>query len=418
MNLHRVLLASAFIMTICSTVQVTDCVGWMLVELVGIKSVDRLRLRVNDKKDEIEERCTRAADGLIKSTHAMAVFVARSVRDGDGHGKLTAAPLGPWEKRVLRSIDSTGHLARGSPLKVMVATLNLLVAADGLRAENVEKFMTKLTQSPLKMPSLGLPSWRSIFGRPSIAGEGVWIPSAREARMPRNASGCRADEACQVLSGGRVVDKGACPAGTAWYPTANVQKDHASSVTIRYKKRVLAARLAVHFQLRFEGPLEDNAAVADLGQEPPTNFAVRVDVGDGIPYLVNVSLLDGNRWVAQLTGTSEANATNVQLVEGSSSAFRLRVMYDVPWHHIDPAIRQWNAAVAKGRRMGVAAIKWVMKKAQDVRDICVHGGEWTQTHLIQPGVRWSQAGARPKSSSSKRNLASPNPPCLLQGFHP
>ena len=94
--------------------------GWFLVEVMGYKSVDRVRLQVNAKKDDVEESCMQSANGLIKRTRTLAVFVARRVRakttdtkdeDGDGIEDGTDKPLTlkPWERAMLKRVDDAGY---------------------------------------------------------------------------------------------------------------------------------------------------------------------------------------------------------------------------------------------------------------------------------------------------------------------
>ena len=76
-SLHIVPVMAALIMGVCTLVQVGDCFGWLFGEVLGIAAVVHLRQRVNERKDEIEETCTRAADGLVQRARALAIILLR-----------------------------------------------------------------------------------------------------------------------------------------------------------------------------------------------------------------------------------------------------------------------------------------------------------------------------------------------------
>lgn len=79
-NAHTMVLASAVIVVICMFVQTCDSLAYVLVELLGMRSVERVRKRINDRKDEFEDMCVESAAGLIAQTRAAAVVTARHAR--------------------------------------------------------------------------------------------------------------------------------------------------------------------------------------------------------------------------------------------------------------------------------------------------------------------------------------------------
>jgi hypothetical protein len=144
-------LAARFIVSVCMTVQAVDSLSYVLVA-IGITSVERLRLRVNARKDEFEESCTVAAAGLIKSTRATAIATARHARrvyfesarkarasiggareggslDGDPE---QLPPVSGCERSLLVKVDRAGEYTRGSPLKCLVSTLNVVIFCNGM----------------------------------------------------------------------------------------------------------------------------------------------------------------------------------------------------------------------------------------------------------------------------------------------
>ena len=144
-------LAARFIVSVCMTVQAVDSLSYVLVA-IGITSVERLRLRVNARKDKFEESCTVAAAGLIKSTRATAIATARHARrvyfesarkarasiggareggslDGDPE---QLPPVSGCERSLLVKVDRAGEYTRGSPLKCLVSTLNVVIFCNGM----------------------------------------------------------------------------------------------------------------------------------------------------------------------------------------------------------------------------------------------------------------------------------------------
>lgn len=164
-NLHRVSVASALILGTCSVVQVQDCLGWILGELLGIKAVVRLRKWVNVHKDATEESCTKAADGLVNQARGLATV----------WGCLPSAER-PLKRRrndcmltVLGKMDQIGAITRSSPLKCIVATLNLIVFFDSLRVASLGAFISK---------SLDLPSFKPHKLQAQLASvrTPAWVP--------------------------------------------------------------------------------------------------------------------------------------------------------------------------------------------------------------------------------------------------
>ena len=178
-SFHALKPASAVIIGICVSVQATDSAAFLLADCFGLKNVNRLRIDVNRAKDEFEERCFEAAQELIAATHALAVAFGRQARrvtftvvrgvkrtvasalpDGveppdalkTQNGPLP--PLGSAEKWVLHRIDTVGELTRGSPLKCIVATLNLIVSAAPALRPPAPPAAPRTAASDRRMPCL------------------------------------------------------------------------------------------------------------------------------------------------------------------------------------------------------------------------------------------------------------------------
>ena len=130
-NAPRMLPAAVGVVGFCCMIQLIDSLAFVLgIGLFGWAWVEKLRIDVTAKKDEIEDACVDAAQWLIADTRACAVAVTKQGRRtyaGCTGSTLPAAstepppPLHPLAKFALRVVDSTGSFTRSSPLKCLVS---------------------------------------------------------------------------------------------------------------------------------------------------------------------------------------------------------------------------------------------------------------------------------------------------------
>ena len=196
-SVHKLRPASVVIVGICVGVQATDSAAFLLADKFGMHSVNQLRIDVNHAKDTFEDYCFASAQQLIATTHALAVAFGRQARRvtftvvrgvkrtvatalNDGVEPPSALksqdgpvpPLSSGEKWLLHGVDYVGELTRGSPLKCIISTLNLIVFLNGLRSYDMDTILHAIKSQGAGMFGFSLQTLPPWVTRPVLAAFG------------------------------------------------------------------------------------------------------------------------------------------------------------------------------------------------------------------------------------------------------
>ena len=212
---HDVAAAARLLGLICFAVQLPDSFGWLLAEFGAIATLISL---FNSTRVTLEDRCMSAADSIttkvrpsFSSLSSASPFSSAAFDRCLASNKYLRLLADQVSQDLVRRLDDLGYLVRQSPLKSLVAVLNLVMAIEGFRLH-------------ANLPSVGdLPV---LFGLPSVMSlpfaEEVmkWLASPDHAWAVHNWSSdtnpCENESPCQALG-----PAGDCTLRSqAWYPTS------------------------------------------------------------------------------------------------------------------------------------------------------------------------------------------------------
>ena len=321
-NLHRVPLAAAFIFGFCTLIQMSDCLGWLLGEYLGIVWVVQFRERTTVAKRALEDVCTQGADRAMQSVRAHAILFVRwlppsvvrwlppsSVTIVDAGSSAEPSPrmpagpsprmpvgqpppvVSPWMRTMLSRLNTTGAMMRSSPIKGLVAILNFVVLADAIRLDNLHGFaIGQVTAYFQAFAALFFDLWalvqsfclvslhaafNAIFHIPAIPA--AYVASHALSEGWHNASACRAAmEPCNVL--GLPPQADCADSSLAWFASRSD-----SALKVRFEQAVEASTISLSF-------LSRRVATAAAQASAHCSFHVELDqLGD---LRLNVSWSD------------------------------------------------------------------------------------------------------------------------------
>lgn len=212
---HDVAAAARLLGLICFAVQLPDSFGWLLAEFGAIATLNSL---FNSTRVTLEDGCMSAADSItakvrrsLSSLSSESPFGSAAFDRCHASNKYLRLLADQVSQFLVRRLDDLGYLVRQSPLKSLVAVLNLVMAIEGFRLH-------------ASLPSVGdLPG---LFGLPSV----MSLPFAEEVmkwlarpdhawavhNWSSNTDPCENEGPCQALG-----PAGDCTLRSqAWYPTS------------------------------------------------------------------------------------------------------------------------------------------------------------------------------------------------------
>ena len=326
---------AALLSLVCTSLQLPDAFGWVIVEAKRVPCVETLNEDLNARRVGLEHRLHVAAEEMMRRYSTSLVGAAgvrsqlQSIRanvqasillsssqlttsfsssplvhsEGDTISPVealcacvsssSASLLAACRSRLLPLINEVGYRARQSPLKVLVAILNLVVALDGVSFS--------LPTLPTLPPLPTLATFESIAAgvRPlevvhqwaiNLTSSSDFAYEAQGALGPvrggRFTEENGDDLSGDVARGGIKGEASNCMVGPtdAWIPMSTYEAAH--GIELLFPLPVHATDVVVHYQRA--GVRALSAAVDALSSDPSSSHSSSILV----PVWVNIGMVE------------------------------------------------------------------------------------------------------------------------------